>query len=150
MLFSVIDRLEAIGTAESPELSHSYDLTHFRPQWIYARSDVPDVRVEVFPVPAMDDLLAEISAMTGVAVAPETRNRREQFDLPDALAALLASSRVKQALRRAPGAGLAKAAVRRLFAGQGGDGFGLDDAGTARIEDFARRFYARDIEVFGC
>jgi len=58
ILFDMIDRLAALGTAESAAVMGAYELTHFRPQWIYGHSADPAVTVEAFPVARMDDVLA--------------------------------------------------------------------------------------------
>lgn len=158
ILFDMIDRLSGLGTAESDGVMGAYELTHFRPQWIYGHSADPGVTVEAFPVDRMGAFIGTIAAQTGTDLTPQTRNVREQLDLPGPMAALASSGTLKRAVANLPGIGFVKAQMRRRYAagpGQGagegagqtsgqGAGFTLDATQTETVERFVRGFYAED------
>ena len=150
ILFDMIDRLSALGTAESDGVMGEYELTHFKPQWIYWHSADPAVTVEAFPVEQMGAFIGTIAAQTGTDLTPQTRNVREQLDLPAPVAALASSGRLKRAVANLPGITAVKKHRRRRYAAGSGQatgkesGFVLDAAQTAAIDRFVRRFYAED------
>ena len=150
ILFDMIDRLSALGTAESDGLMGEYELTHFKPQWIYWHSTDPAVKVEAFPVEQMGAFIGTIAAQTGTDLTPQTRNVREQLDLPGPVAALASSGMLKRAVANLPGITAVKDHLRRRYAGGSGrgagkeSGFTLDAAQTTAVERFVRSFYAED------
>lgn len=146
VLFSMIERLKEIGQAENDGLIHNYELTHFRPQWLYWHTAEPGVHVQAIPVENMAQFFGEIARLTGAPIDTQIRNTREQLALPGPLAAVAASGRSKRFLAQLPGAGPLKSLLRQRYAVQKpqSGGFELTDPQSDQVADFVRHFYAED------
>jgi hypothetical protein len=155
VLFRMIDRLEALGTAEA--VLPDYELTHFRPQWIYwGFPDQPAEpspgaapRVEVWPLDRIDGFFARIEARVGEPLETAQANARETLALPGPLSGLASNRLVKRLARSLPGGDSVKALLRRRFAAGGPaareGGLDMTPADQDAVAGFVRRFYARDI-----
>jgi hypothetical protein len=151
VLFRMIDRLEGLGTAEA--VLPDYELTHFRPQWIYWGGGDGQPRVEVWPLDRIAGFFARIEALVGEPLTMAQANARETLALPGPLAGLASNRLVKRLARSLPGGEGVKALVRRRFAAapaaEGAavrdGGFGLTSADSDAVAGFVQRFYARDI-----
>lgn len=154
ILFQMVERLDRLGAAEA--VLPDYDLTHFRPQWIYwglpdhlSPDHVP--RVEVWPLDRIAGFFARIEARVGEPLDTAQANARETLALPGPLAGLASNRLVKRLARSLPGGESVKALMRRRFAPATDgakardDGFDLTPDEQAAVAAFVQRFYARDI-----
>lgn len=150
-LFETLDMLTARGRAE--DIMDSFELTHFRPQWIYHHSEHHDIAVAAFELAEMDRFFAELGALVGQPdLAPErAANPSEQLALPGGLSRLFADNRRKMMLQRLPGMPatirLARSVLGRRTRRPGAEAFALSPEDMARVDDFLVRFYVRDFEL---
>lgn len=149
-LMALRDRLEGLGRAEA--VMDRYELRHFRPQWIYWHAETaPAPSVRALPVERIDALFAAIAARTGTPLVPETRNSADQLDLPGPLSRLAGTARLRDLVKRLPGKGLLKTALRARYhaaAGTPAERFGLTEDEEADLRAFVMRFYARDLALW--
>lgn len=150
-LFKTLDMLAERGRAE--DIMDRFELTHFRPQWIYHHSEHHDITVERFELSDMDLFFAEVGAVVGQPdLAPnKTANPSENVALPKFLAGILADNRRKMMLQRIPGMPMAIGLGRKVLAKRSRrptkDAFALSVADIERVDAFIREFYARDLDV---
>lgn len=146
VLMELVQELERFGHAEA--LMPEYRFRHFRPQWIYWRSEtVPDLDMTALPVSDVPGLFDAIAQHTGAPLHAQTRNRGDQLDLPGPLARLAASRSIKNLARNLPGISAVKSALRARFAASGTpqERYGLTDTDYQQITEFVTRLYARDL-----
>jgi hypothetical protein len=149
VLFEMIARLEALGTAEA--LLPHFELTHFRPQHIYWRAPGLSARAQVWPLDRIGDFFAHIEARVGTPLEIRAVNQREIMPLPWPLRQISSQQWVKKTLRAIPGGAHLKGMVRDRFKAPvaGGqihdEGYGLTPAERDTVTAFVQRFYARDI-----
>ena len=146
VVMAMIDRLEPLGTAEAPQVMNTYELTHFKPQWIYWTNSGAGVPVEAFALNEIAALIGTISQLAGEPVEQKARNRREQLSLPGPLARLAASSTIRRQLGNLPGMGRMKHLLRKAYStpGKTAQRIELSDREKDRTAAFVQGFYAGD------
>jgi len=147
-LFDMLDRLEGFGTAEA--VMDTYELTHFKPQWIYWKSTNPDILVRTFPVTAIDALFTEIGDSCGRGIISQTRNQRETIALPNTIAKMAAHRSVRRMAQSLPGTRALKTALRKRYAttSHTRNPFGVSAEEHEQVAAFVTRFYARDVDAW--
>lgn len=143
-LMKLVDRLTRFGSAEAI-LPH-HDLTLFRPQWIYGRSEHHAVAVSAYGVRDIEQMYQAMEARLGAKLSRERVNEREGYDLPAPLAAVMQRGDLVRRMAGLPGAKLAKSLLSNVFgASDTGDKLELSDKDEAAISQFVETFYAQDL-----
>ena len=150
-LMSTLEMLEQkYGVAEN--LLGSFELTHFRPQWIYLEAPSGRPNVTAISLRNIDQLFAEVGARVG---EPEltlaaSANASERLALPAGLSGLLANNRRKMMIRAIPGVPFLIGLARKVLAHQPRQDtrtvFALSEADNETIDAFLARFYQLDFE----
>ncbi len=150
-LFQTLDLLHKKGTAE--DIMDTFELTHFRPQWIYMTSLTESIEAQKIPLSQIDTLFFQIGALVGEPdlKADTTANASERLALPGGLSGFLANNRRKMFIRSLPGVPFAIRMVRVLLARQPRKSktsmFELSAEDHSRVDSFLTDFYRRDFEI---
>lgn len=144
-LFTVIDRLAKLGSAEAVMQNHEFTL--FRPQWIYAQSEHHHVSVSAYAVREIEKMYQAMETRLGATLSRDRINEREAFDLPGPLAALLQRGNLIRRIAGLPGSKFAKSVLAKSFKpADETDKLALSASDKDQIVQFIASFYARDIE----
>ena len=149
-LMSTIDMLHSHGTAEN--ILESFELTHFRPQWIYLEAPNGVPVVTSFSLSEIESLFKEIGARVGEPdLRPEaSENASERLALPAGLSGVLANNRRKMMIRAIPGVPLLISLARKVLVHQPRldprTMFALSEADIKTVDGFLADFYKQDFE----
>lgn len=145
-----LDMLEQLSRhTRAEEILDRVDYTFFRPQWVYLQGAHGDVGVRAFPMQQVERFLDDVETHVGAPLPRARVNGREYYRLPPALAKVLSRPELVARLRRMPGAGRAKRALQRSFAGSPPPRpFHLSEGEMADLGAFVRRFYQKDYDHF--
>lgn len=150
-LMTTLDMLKGYGTAEG--ILNRFELTHFRPQWIYVTSEDNDIEVETIPLQQIDRLFAEIGARAGVPDLKPDRisNASESLAFPGILSGILANKKRKMMIKSISGVPfLTRLARKALVAHQPRQSpramYGLSESDLVAVDEFLGHFYQKDFE----